>query len=235
MNLSLQQVKRSGLAQRAKKRFDRAIADQFARTYHKDAARTWLATEWFGHRIWKLPADMWVYQMLIHQLSPDLIVETGTAEGGSALYMANLLDLMGHGQIITVDVQGFDGRPVHERIRYLLGSSSDREVLEPVFQAAERAETVMVILDSDHSRDHVLVELELLAPLVTRKSYLIVEDSNVNGHPIMPKHGPGPAEALAEWLPRNPEFVADRSCERYHHTFNPGGYLRRSGASHRGG
>lgn len=203
------------------------IARQFALAYHDKPEKTWLNTYWMGHRIWKLPADMWIYQELIFEIRPDLIIETGTAEGGSALYMAHLLDMVGHGRIVTIDVEDFAGRPKHERISYLRASSSDVAALEQVLADAAGENTVMVILDSDHSQRHVLDELNLLAGLVSLGSYLIVEDSNVNGHPVLPQYGPGPMEALGEWLPNHPEFRVDQSREKFIHTFNPGGYLRR--------
>jgi cephalosporin hydroxylase len=85
----------------------------------------------------------------------------------------------------------------------------------------------MVILDSDHAMAHVRAELELYAPMVTAGCYLIVEDTNVNGHPVYPLHGPGPMEALGEFLPRHPEFEVDAECEKFMLTFNPRGYLLR--------
>lgn len=219
---------KSAAKRRANLALDAVATKFFARRYYRDPEGTWLNTTWLGQRIWKLPSDMWVYQELIHRLRPDLIIETGTAEGGSALYMASLMDLLGHGRIITIDVEGFDGRPQHPRIEYVLGSSTDPTVLAPVLAAASESETVMVILDSDHSRDHVLAELHLLSRAVTPGSYLIVEDGNVNGHPVYRDHGPGPTEALKAWLPGYPEFAHDPRCDRHMHTFNPGGYLLRS-------
>ena len=85
----------------------------------------------------------------------------------------------------------------------------------------------MVVLDSDHSRDHVLQELELYAPLVTPGCYLVVEDTNVNGHPVSPGFGPGPMEAVTEFLGTTDDFEVDRGREKLMLTFNPSGYLRR--------
>ncbi len=85
----------------------------------------------------------------------------------------------------------------------------------------------MVILDSDHSRDHVLRELELYSPLVTPGCYLVVEDTNVNGHPVSPEFGPGPMEAVEAFLETTNDFEVDRSREKLLLTFNPSGYLRR--------
>jgi cephalosporin hydroxylase len=86
---------------------------------------------------------------------------------------------------------------------------------------------VLVILDSDHSKQHVLNELAAYAPLVTLGSYLIVQDTHVNGHPVEPMFGPGPMEALTEFLATNPDFVSDRGRERLMFTMHPNGYLRR--------
>jgi cephalosporin hydroxylase len=200
-------------------------AGDFHRRYYD--SRVWLnATSWLGVPAQKCPLDLWVYQELLHESRPGLIVETGTADGGSALYLANVCDQLEHGHVITVDVEERE-RPAHPRIRYLHGSSTDPQVVEQVRLTAAGAATVMVILDSDHAAGHVTAELDAYAPLVTPGSYLIVEDTNVNGRPVLPEHGPGPAEALEGWLPGHPEFEVDRSREKFGLTFNPGGYLRR--------
>jgi cephalosporin hydroxylase len=223
---------RAGLARRAAlspldKQLDKLAVRRFAQLYHRYPDRTWLDTHWLGHRIWKLPADVWVYQEIIHGVCPDLIIEAGTAEGGSAFYMATLLDILGQGEIITIDIKDFAGRPEHDRITYIRGSSVDDNTIAPALERAASVDTVMVILDSDHSRDHVHQELNVFGPVVTPGSYMIVEDGNVNGHPVRKGYGPGPTEALERWLPQHPEFEVDRSREKFFHTFNPGGYLRR--------
>ena len=107
------------------------------------------------------------------------------------------------------------------------GSSTSAEVLDQVTAFVQDAERVMVILDSDHSREHVLRELELYAPLVSKGCYLVVEDTNVNGHPVVPGFGPGPMEALNEFLSGSNDFEVDRSREKLMLTFNPCGYLLR--------
>ena len=158
---------------------------------------------------------------------PDLIVETGTYLGGSAFYLAGICDLLGHGKIVTVDISAPPGRPRHRRITYLQGSSTDPGIVDRVARSARRANRVMVVLDSNHSRDHVLRELEVYGPLVTPGCYLVVEDTNVNGNPVLPDHGPGPMEAVEEFLATTDGFEVDRSRENRLLTFNPSGYLRR--------
>jgi cephalosporin hydroxylase len=96
-----------------------------------------------------------------------------------------------------------------------------------VWRRADGAAAVMAVLDSDHSYEHVLKELEAYGPLVTPGCYMIVEDTNVNGHPVVPDHGSGPAEAVETFLNESAFFDVDRDRERLLMTFNPGGYLRR--------
>jgi cephalosporin hydroxylase len=100
-----------------------------------------------------------------------------------------------------------------------------------VRRRADGLERVWVILDSDHSAAHVRAELEAYADVVTPGGYLIVEDTNVNGHPAAPEFGPGPTEAVRDWLKTAPPFDADASCERFLVTLNPGGFLRRRGSA----
>ena len=118
-------------------------------------------------------------------------------------------------------------RAEHERIEYLDGSSVSDEVVARARAAAADAERVLVILDSDHGKPHVLKELGLYSALVTSGSYIIVEDTNLNGHPVHPGHGPGPMEAVEEFLAGDPGFERDPSREKFMLTFNPKGYLRK--------
>ena len=204
------------------------IVDRFHELYY-DAHRsggTWYATTWLGIPVWKSPLDLWIYQEMIHEIAPDLIVETGTAFGGSALYLASLCKLMGKGHVVTIDVQEEPGRPRHERITYLHGSSISGPIVERV-RAMAYKKSVLVLLDSDHSRDHVLKELQSYAPLVTPGSYVVVEDTNLDGHPVFPEFGPGPMEAVAEFLGSDSHFEVDRTREKFLMTFNPGGFLKR--------
>jgi len=203
------------------------IRDQFHRLYYHVSARTWKDTHYRGTLTYKCPTDMWVYQELIDDLRPGLVIETGTFRGGSAAFIADRLELAGHGQVVTIDVDVQPDRPQHPRLTYLTGSSVDPDILADVTTRVVPGSPVLVILDSDHSQKHVAAELRAYAPLVTPGSYLIVEDTNVNGHPAAPDHGPGPWEATQEFLATDPGFVVDERCERYYLTQNPSGFLRR--------
>jgi cephalosporin hydroxylase len=201
--------------------------DAFHELYYEPGETTWKQTTWLGLNVQKCPLDLWIYQEILTETRPDLVVESGTYRGGSALYLASVCDALGHGRILTIDVLERPDRPRHRRIRYLNGSSTDEGVVAQVRRRARRARRVMVVLDSDHSRDHVLRELELYAPLVTPGCYLVLEDTNINGHPVAPGFGPGPTEALEAFLATAPEFEVDRAREKLLLTFNPSGYLRR--------
>jgi cephalosporin hydroxylase len=175
---------------------------------------------------------MWVYQELLHEVRPDLIVETGTQFGGSAYFLASMCELLGHGRVISVDIEERPGRPEHPRLEYLLGSSASAEIVARVKATAAHARSVLVVLDSEHSCDHVLEELHAYGPLVMRGSHLIVEDTNINGHPILRNYGPeraGPMEAIDEFLRGGAPFMVDSSREKFVLSFSPRGVLRRVG------
>lgn len=205
------------------------IVDDFHRLYYRAAKLAgWRNTHWLGIPIAKCPMDLWVYQEMIHEQRPDLIIETGTWCGGSALYLASVCDLVGKGSVVSIDVaDGEEPRPTHSRIRYVRGSSVERGTYDRVRRMASEKRRVMVILDSDHRRDHVLEELRLYSELVTVGGYLIVEDTNLNGYPVLPRHGPGPMEAVRDFLRDNDAFVAAHEREKLYLTFNPGGFLQR--------
>jgi cephalosporin hydroxylase len=205
------------------------VGREFARVYYESMDRTWKRTFWTGVKVQKLPLDLWTLQEIVVETRPDFLVETGTRFGGSALFFAHLFDILGSGQVLTIDVEAAQMDPralTHPRVTLIEGSSTDSEVVASVREVTSGGR-VMVTLDSDHSMDHVMNELEAFAPLVAPGCYLIVEDTNLNGNPINPGFGPGPAEALAEWLPSNPSFVVDPEAEKFMATFFPGGFLRR--------
>jgi cephalosporin hydroxylase len=128
--------------------------------------------------------------------------------------------------VLTIDKDAGE-RPKHDRVTYVTGSSTAPETLALVAERAQGKSPVMVILDSDHRRDHVLTELRSYADFVTPGSYLVVEDTNLNDHPLLPGFGPGPMEAVDEFLRERDDFEPDPSAEKFLLTFNPRGYLRR--------
>jgi cephalosporin hydroxylase len=206
------------------------VIDRFHQIYYNDGperGETWRRTTWLGTTIWKCPLDLWLYQEIIHRIRPDLIIETGTAFGGSAHYLGTLCDVVGNGQVVSVDIAPQPDLPAHPRVRYITASSVDPAIVHELGELARSVKTVMVILDSDHSEAHVGAELAVYSPLVTVDSYLVVEDTNVNGHPAWADFGPGPMEAANAFLATHPEFVRDPDGEKFLLTFNPRGLLKR--------
>jgi cephalosporin hydroxylase len=215
---------KSSVAFRVGRRLDRAaIARAHDVFYASDA---WTKAGWLGTQALKNPLDLWVYQEIIAETRPALIVETGTWRGGSALYMASVCDLLGEGEVVSIDIEpARDDYPQHPRITYLAGrSSTDPAVVEEVRGRAAGRPT-LIILDSDHSQRHVEEELAAYAPLVPVGCDLIVEDSNIGQ--IREDLMPGPLQAIERFLAATNEFEVDREREKFLITFNPSGYLRR--------
>lgn len=128
---------------------------------------------------------------MIYELKPDLIIECGTCYGGSALYLASILDLIGKGHVLTIDIFPQPNRPSHDRITYLTASSVSVTAVQTILSMRKPDDVILVILDSDHSKEHVAKELLLYKSIVTKGSYIIVEDTSINGNPVSPDWGPG--------------------------------------------
>ncbi len=209
---------------RVDRRLDRAAVSRAHDVLYQSDA--WTEATWLGAQALKNPLDLWIYQEIVFETRPQLIVETGTYRGGSALYLASLCDLMDSGEVLSIDIQPVrDDYPSHPRVTYLGGrSSTDPEVVDEVRERAG-GRPILVILDSDHSQKHVEAELADYAPLVPVGSYVIVEDSNIGR--IRKDLMPGPLEAVETFLAQTDEFVIDREREKFLITFNPSGYLRR--------
>lgn len=214
----------------------RAVVNAFHQLYY-DECRCFHEISWMGVPMQKYPNDLMVYQEIIFRCRPDVILETGTNNGASAHFLATMLALcevaterasMRAYRVATVDIEHLPKPMMRGDIMYIQSSSTASGTLRRMSEAAEGAQT-MVVLDSDHAEAHVYRELELYAPLVSVGQYLIVEDTNVNGHPVNVAHGPGPWEAVTRFLETDLGrcFDVDRSCEKLLLTANPRGYLKR--------
>ena len=184
--------------------------------------------KWLGHDIIKTPWDCWSYQEIIWETRPDYVIELGVMFGGATHFYANLLDLVGHGEVLGIDITLEKAKPAeNKRITYLEGSSTSPEMLAQV-RAKVQGKRVMVIADSDHEKNHVLAEIRAYAPFVHVGGYFIVEDSlnDVMGYHPVPNQGP---KAAAEaFLAESDQFVLDRRWgERYIMSLNPNGFLLR--------
>jgi cephalosporin hydroxylase len=207
--------------------FTPAISTLSNIAYYENARQTWGDTSWLGVQLEKYPTDLFIYQEIIYETKPDVMIEAGTLKGGSAYFFASLFDLLGNGRVITMDIVDHPEKPKHPRIEYLLMSSVSDEAVRRIKSEIKPGDRVMVSLDSNHTADHVFKELQLYSPMVTKGCYLVVEDTNINGHPVYSSFGPGPMEAVQRFLAGNRDFEADHSKEKFLLTVSPGGYLRR--------
>jgi cephalosporin hydroxylase len=197
----------------------------FHRAFYDDELHR--RTYYHGIEAHKCPLDLWVFQEILTELRPALVIELGTYFGGTTLFLAHQLELLAAGYVLSVDNIARK-RPFHPRIEYLNGDTHAPETLQVVQQTARLATgPVLVIHDADHRYEQCLADLRDYGPLVTPGSYLIVEDTNVNGHPVLESWGPGPGEAVAQFLSEATDFLPDLAREKYGVTYNAGGYLRR--------
>lgn len=213
---------------------EQAIVDAYHQLYN--SKKLWSTTTWMGAPCLKLPHDTWIYQEILFETRPTVIIETGTAWGGSAHYLATLLSAISvaesgdAGRVVTIDTESRPGELEHPMVTKVKASSIAPATIDLVRSTITDSDRVMLILDSLHNRDHVFAELEAYAPLVTPGCYAIVEDSNINGHPVYtdfpPDQGPGPFEAILDYLTTTDRFEIDRSREKLLLTLNPCGYLR---------
>jgi cephalosporin hydroxylase len=214
---------------------------------------------WLGRPIIQYPQDMIAMQELVWRVRPDLIIETGIAHGGSLLLSASLLALLdisdaieagtvfdprvSRRAVVGVDIDirahnraAVEAHPMASRIRMIQGSSVDRDIVAQVRDLAGQHERIMVCLDSNHTHDHVLAELDAYAPLTSIDSYCVVFDTIIEDLPAgtYPERswGPGnsPRSAIASYLETHPEFVIDTAIDhKLLISVSPGGYLRRVG------
>lgn len=195
---------------------------------------------WFALPIIQLPEDIMTMQEIILQVKPDLIIETGVAHGGSLVFSASMLELLGHGEVVGVELElrphnraAIESHPLSKRIKLIEGSSISDKVLAQLSAIASGKRRVMVFLDSNHTHEHVLRELEMYSPLVTKDSYLVVFDTGIEDMPedAFPDRpwgkGNNPKTAVWQFLKSNDRFEIDRALEsRLLYTVAPDGYLK---------
>lgn len=186
--------------------------------------------EWLGRPIIQYPQDIISMQEIIWKVKPDLIIETGIARGGSLIFSASILELIGHGRVLGIDIdirphnkKAIQKHSMFKRISMLEGSSIDEEIVKDVFRLAKKNKKILLFLDSNHTHEHVLKELNLYSPLVKKGSYIIVFDTIIDDAPknfykIEIKRPWGktnnPKTAVHEFLKKNKRFVIDYEMEK---------------------
>lgn len=196
---------------------------------------------WLGRPIIQYPEDVIAIQEIIWNTRPDLIIETGVAHGGSIIFHASMLELLGgNGLVIGIDIDirkhnrtAIEEHPLFKRVRLIEGSSIDASVVDQVHQLAQGRSRIMVLLDSNHTHEHVLQELKFYAPLVTAGNYLIVLDTVIEDLPksLFPDRPWGrndnPKTAVHEFLKLSDRFIIDREIQnKLLLTVAPDGYLK---------
>ena len=197
---------------------------------------------WMGRPIIQYPQDMIVMQELIWDIKPDLIIETGIAHGGSLIYYASIMELIGHGEVLGIDIDirehnklEIEKHPMFKRIKMIEGSSISKETVEEVRKFAEGKKKIMVCLDSNHTHEHVLQELQFYAPFVSLNSYIVVFDTIVEDLPdgYFSQQRPwgisnNPKTAVHAFLETNANFEIDGSIDdKVLISVAPNGYLKR--------
>jgi cephalosporin hydroxylase len=196
---------------------------------------------WLGRPLIQFPQDIVAMQEIIWQTKPDLVIETGIAHGGSLIFYASMLELIGgNGTVLGIDIDirphnrvEIEKHPMFKRIQMFEGSSVEDEAIEFVYNATKGKRRIMVVLDSNHTHAHVYKELELYSPMVTKGSYLVVFDTIIDHMPAsFSKNRPwgknnNPKTAVQEFLKRNDRFAVDKELEnKLLITVAPDGYLK---------
>lgn len=197
---------------------------------------------WLGRPIIQFPNDVLAIQELLWKIQPDVVIETGVAHGGSLVLSASILQLIGKGKVIGVDIEirahnrkAIEEHPLHHRIELIEGSSIEEETLSAVRKSMGDAKVVMVFLDSNHAESHVLRELELYSALVSPGSYIVAHDGAQGWVWEIPRGKPGwkadnPLGAIHKFLANHPEFQIDSGPTRFGMTCSPDGWLKKADA-----
>lgn len=211
--------------------------------------------QFMGVETWQNPFDMWVFQQMITEIKPDVIIETGTAHGGSTLFFATILENVNpDGRVITVEIDSDVDKntkkarsyPVYKKhVELIKGDSVSSQTINRIKQIIETIKTdkntkndltVLVTLDSLHSAEHVQKELKLYSQFVNKGGYIVVQDTIIDQNqkyidwfvrPWSKGSTAGPAQAVREFLKQNPKFQQDKGWEKYYFTFYPGGFLKK--------
>lgn len=201
---------------------------------------------WLGRPIIQLPEDMFRVQEVISRLRPDVVIETGVAHGGSLVFYASLMEAMGHGRVVGVDIEirphnraAIEGHELSHRITLIEGSSTEPSIVKQVHEHVSPGDTVLVLLDSNHTRDHVRAELEAYSPMASVGSYVVAADGimqNVVGAPRTADDWTwnNPQQAVRDFVAEHDEFVHEPPGFEFSEspltaavTYWPGGWLRR--------
>lgn len=208
------------------------VIDAFHRFYYSDID-AWSTNTFLGFRIQQSPFDLQIYHELVWRLRPGYILQTGVSGGGSLAFFASLLDMLGADPgaiVVGVDIRISEAARglAHPRIRLIEGDSVSPAVLERIRGMLPASRTALVSLDSDHARAHVLKELRLYAEFVPVHSYMVCEDTNINGHPVARNWGEGPMEAVDAFIASDDRFVRDDAVwRRQLISFHQFGWLKR--------
>jgi cephalosporin hydroxylase len=208
-------------------------AEEYQKWYYNTFV--WKKTTWMGITCWKSVSDMWNYQEILFDLKPSLVIEFGSNQGGSALFFATIMKGIGKPfKVLSVDIDHKPLDPAARRdpdIEFIESSSTVPAIAERIRNLRDEFPgKVFAILDSDHTMNHVLAEMKLLRPLLSAGDYLLVEDSCVNGHPVLPGWGPGPYEAIEAYEREFPnDYTHDVEREtKFGWTQAPNGFLIRN-------
>ena len=198
--------------------------------------------KWLGLPIIQYPQDIIAYQEIIWKIKPDLIIETGIARGGSLIFSASMLQLIGKGQVLGIDIDirkenlmKINNHFLKKRIKMVQGSSIDENTINKVKKIAKNKKKILVVLDSNHTHEHVIKELEQYSQFVRKGSYLVVFDTIIEDipHKIMKKtgrtwgKGNSPKSAVMEFLSKNSRFVIDTEIDnKLQISVAPCGYLK---------
>jgi cephalosporin hydroxylase len=214
--------------------YERTLASPVRKLFFADLIRHtnyFHDIRWLGNQVFQNVLDLWTVADTIATVEPELIIESGTYQGGSALFYASLFDLLGHGHVITIDIEKLHDHD-HPRVEFWLGDATSEDVVDRATTVALRhTGPVMVILDSNHATAHVKREMDAYGPLVTPGSYMLVQDGVIDTLGIFRHQRPGPLPAIRDFLREHRDFEIDgERCSRFLITHHPSGWLRRRAA-----